>query len=1835
MANYLEQLFEGIDIIVGKRLEAISYDTTIICRVVDTSDAKNGQYLVNDGSVNFLAYSEKDDYKQNDSVRVLVPQGNKSESKYIIGKAVSGTASTPLTFVSTLESAVNIEEFNLNRSLYSIKANGKKDEILLARFIVQEPNDLVFNEEVSFISPNLLKSNLCNTITLSGEFKTLLSNYNLTSGIYGLRLRIYEQVDSNPNALTEHIAEFSSEEMFGNPYLYSIYSLQGKVFGTATLGSLERIKEIDIYLYQNQDFKLSTGEKIGYKYSGTGEILTEPDEYFLFDNILVQNLHLGLGTNIVDIEDNTLTLYTEDSPLFDYDKKSEADNTRSLRFSWFNKDDNNKYIGFSDNKTDEKSKSYDEMAYLDLSKKVAALQSKIGKENIPTDEDGLNLASDIDKVAVRVQNSIKVYKTDLTSHLRRLRQVVVLENDPIGKYLEQLNSDILRVEGALSGEGLLNNLISYYDKVLKYGYEIQMSQPHEEVWNDAWVNLDNHSALGTALFDLENKFKALLNTTLPPLFENAFQDTFASYKILLEQDLEKIIALSGRNNAETAIDRVLYDLTDNVNKLNYYKIATEIEPWTAPSLEDYNYRYCIYWYRYSEGYISSDAYNFMGENWERIGKINEGLPIDEELKITFPKDDLFKKTIALDSTRQEEKYAMVVFYNHVKFVSNELRFSNIVDISTRELAETSGSILIEHGEKSKQAYFDYSIAKTLSVPIESAYPRCIRARLVNSQSDEASLNGRIITWAFPNVANTMLKEESNLAARGFTRTISADGEWIYFSKEIKYNADANNFLESNGFDSRDFWYCIKDYYISTALQNTIQCKISDLSGNFIEGQIDFEFGTEGTNGTPYTLRVIPTTARRAVTPSHAFEAKLELVDELEQPVSAQFSIEVVQGVVTQGSQAIELIGDKLKVTNWYGLIKIKAKIEDTNLSLIYSIPYTTDDNCEHLLSGIIDFIYDSYGTLNNNYPNIPYEFYPKVENTNVTMEYYKNNVSYTLAAAESKFYPQLKENKLIVPQMYISDSDVYAVIVLQSGALIWKQFLTIEQNRFGSKVLNGWDGNFQIDENKGTILSTMIGAGRKDNENQFNGILMGDVIAGAEVDSNSGIGLYGYHAGAQSFGFTIDGTAFLGKSGQGRILFDGNNGVIKSATWPLDGMYIDIDNGIIKIEQKDNKILLSAFDTENFKISKNDKNLISIGANDYYLQSYNYDNANGMKIDLSNGLLDAYNFILTSKGIKMNSNPNDGDYYIMIGDPNTAEHISLDKNMHLDMQLSSLSIYSGENILRNTTPYEAIGTTKLANWSTLGGVQLSSEEKDKKKSICCKNVSNTDMYFWQMVPANKNSVYTISGYAYYEGAGDPRVGFNFSGSSEQVVTLPYGSWIYFSKTVEVGNYSGETVRFTINPKDVIGNYFFANLKLEEGSLASAWSPSPKDNRQEIISQLELNTDDGIYLESGVLYVNASAIKTGSLTSKNYAEDENGNVTAGTSFDLDNGILKSANLSITSTNFALTSEGEISAKKGLIGGWTIGANNLYGTDSNGTTKVVLDARATASHTISVGDYTNFSDNVSTNTGTYFGVTPSGELQARGGTFKGNIYAWGGQIGGISIYGDRIGSDSWSLSGEGLQTGGIWIKNGIIGGPGGGDTEWGADIYFQGQLKGVNNTPLRVNSLAIGNSDGVNLSLSGTGTYLEGTISKALNADAIKVNSYTIANSSIKVLGTSAASLGSHVQIGAKSELTFSTITSGSSKRFKNSITEDFDSSLLYRLKPVSYYYNKEMGYGGDKRYGFIAEAVDKIAPELVEHDYENPELCNALYYNSIITLAVAEIQKLRKEIDILKEKKEND
>ena len=95
------------------------------------------------------------------------------------------------------------------------------------------------------------------------------------------------------------------------------------------------------------------------------------------------------------------------------------------------------------------------------------------------------------------------------------------------------------------------------------------------------------------------------------------------------------------------------------------------------------------------------------------------------------------------------------------------------------------------------------------------------------------------------------------------------------------------------------------------------------------------------------------------------------------------------------------------------------------------------------------------------------------------------------------------------------------------------------------------------------------------------------------------------------------------------------------------------------------------------------------------------------------------------------------------------------------------------------------------------------------------------------------------------------------------------------------------------------------------------------------------------------------------------------------------------------------------------------------------------------------------------------------------------------------------------------------------------------------------------------------------------------------------------------------------------TVASSMRFKHSISGLQDSSILYQLKPVQFKYNHNFTINDNMRYGFIAEDVFKIAPELVELDIDDNSKCNGIYHNSILALAVAEIQKLRKELDDLK------
>jgi hypothetical protein len=181
---------------------------------------------------------------------------------------------------------------------------------------------------------------------------------------------------------------------------------------------------------------------------------------------------------------------------------------------------------------------------------------------------------------------------------------------------------------------------------------------------------------------------------------------------------------------------------------------------------------------------------------------------------------------------------------------------------------------------------------------------------------------------------------------------------------------------------------------------------------------------------------------------------------------------------------------------------------------------------------------------------------------------WKENYTPTLADGMLNYMPVLTDDGALLPSnMWVDKGDVsYAALeegaeptptshytYIQcsdaQGTVLWSQPILIIQNRYPSPMINAWDGKFKIDEENGTVMSTMISAGRKTSKNTFEGVMMGDIQGVGNTDNKNGLGIYGFNDGAQSFGLNIDGTAFFGKSGRGRLLFDGNSGTISSASY--------------------------------------------------------------------------------------------------------------------------------------------------------------------------------------------------------------------------------------------------------------------------------------------------------------------------------------------------------------------------------------------------------------------------------------------------------------------------------------------------------------------------------------------------------------------------------------------------------------------------------------------------------------------------------------------------------------
>ena len=88
-AEIANQIFDAIDIIVDKKLEALAYDRCIVAKVTGISDSNLKEYFCSYQDAIFKAiFNDKNRELEIDSfVYVLVPQNNFQNKKFIIGLA--------------------------------------------------------------------------------------------------------------------------------------------------------------------------------------------------------------------------------------------------------------------------------------------------------------------------------------------------------------------------------------------------------------------------------------------------------------------------------------------------------------------------------------------------------------------------------------------------------------------------------------------------------------------------------------------------------------------------------------------------------------------------------------------------------------------------------------------------------------------------------------------------------------------------------------------------------------------------------------------------------------------------------------------------------------------------------------------------------------------------------------------------------------------------------------------------------------------------------------------------------------------------------------------------------------------------------------------------------------------------------------------------------------------------------------------------------------------------------------------------------------------------------------------------------------------------------------------------------------------------------------------------------------------------------------------------------------------------------------------------------------------------------------------------------------------
>lgn len=646
----------------------------------------------------------------------------------------------------------------------------------------------------------------------------------------------------------------------------------------------------------------------------------------------------------------------------------------------------------------------------------------------------------------------------------------------------------------------------------------------------------------------------------------------------------------GDQNSKTINLRWIHRKDNN----NFISVAE-----TGPSkLTNYEIR----WYRYQLGKASADPYS--GVYWTNFG-IQK---IDADGNVSYePQNNtlgFMSNTFVPDYNLVQEQIKAIIIYNNKPYASNILTFTNdeeIVNKPTLDAIARGSALSIWCDDDTYGNYLIYQLGNRLIDNMQSKKIRTfsLKFNLPNNDETVSSLTeAEKITWYIP-AKNTMIVMDNVPEPQ--------DDQYI-ITYERPREGEETNIITT-------LPYRIDGYYSQSKNNNTVRCEILR-DGVTYTAVKELTFGIQGTSGTDVTLVLDfdNGVSARTVGSDDAVIATARLYDYENKEIDiSQYTLEWYW----DGREDIRL-GSGIKYelpklssmdTN-YNVLKAKIIDWGDGAPLEAYLPVPTRVSTDYLYISGPDIIqYNNQGYYENSYRD-PIILYKKNENDsieelrgeNITIE--ANTTNNFAPKVLTVKYGDLTGEYILQPlKMFIKDgitNFVYNIKV--NGNTVWSQPVFIYQNRYPSQIINDWDGQLIVDNNKNYVASAQIIAGKKEinsnNANVFTGVVLGDCTTESDDSLSNKIGLYGFSKGEQSFGFREDGTAFIGKAGVGRIEFDGERGIIQSSLYDEDnisrGMIIDLtgsknNNWIPSITAYDFTLEADGYNTPNdgkyFKIT--------------------------------------------------------------------------------------------------------------------------------------------------------------------------------------------------------------------------------------------------------------------------------------------------------------------------------------------------------------------------------------------------------------------------------------------------------------------------------------------------------------------------------------------------------------------------------------------------------------------------------------------------------------------------